>query len=299
LGTRGGDEVPAREGSRQNEAMRIGIGLPSAIPGRDPRLVIDWARQAEQAGFTSLGVVDRVNYDAIEPLVALTAAAAVTKKIRLVSMVIIGPLHNPVLLARQAASLDALSEGRLTLGLGVGARREDYEAAGVDYRRRGHVLTEQLARIRDHWEDGQVGPIPISTGGPDLLVGGTSGPAFLRAARLADGYVHGGGPARSFASAAAKVKAAWEEVGRPGSPQLWGQAYFGLRDPGAVNSYLLDYYRFTGPFAQRIAEAGLSSATQLTNFIRSYEEAGCEELVLLPAIAEISEVERLASIVTP
>ena len=284
-------------GSRQNEPMRIGIGLPSALPGRDPRLVIDWAREAEEAGFTSLGVVDRVNYDAIEPLVALAAAAAVTEKIRLVSMVIVGPLHNPVLLARQAASLDSLSKGRLTLGLGVGARREDYEAAGIDYRNRGRVLTEQLARMRDHWEDGQVGPTPFSSGGPDLLVGGTSGPALLRTARLADGYVHGGGPARSFASAAAKVKAAWEEVGRPGSPQLWAQAYFGLSNPGAVNSYLLDYYGFVGPFARKIAEAGLSSATQLTNFVRSYEEAGCEELVLLPAIAEISEVERLASIV--
>ena len=277
--------------------MRVGIGLPSAIPGRDPRLVLAWAREAEEAGFTSLGVIDRVAYDASEPMVTLAAAAAVTTRIRLVSMVIIGPLHNPVLLARQAASLDALSEGRLTLGLGVGARREDYETAGVDYRRRGQILTEQLARIRDHWEDGQVGPTPVSTGGPDLLVGGASGAAFLRAARLADGYVHGGGPARSFASAAIKIKAAWEDVGRPGAPQLWAQAYFGLSDSGAVNSYLLDYYRFAGPFAQRIAEAGLTTPTQLTNFIRAYEEAGCEELVLLPTIAELSEVERLASIV--
>jgi alkanesulfonate monooxygenase SsuD/methylene tetrahydromethanopterin reductase-like flavin-dependent oxidoreductase (luciferase family) len=282
---------------RKNEKVRVGIGLPSAIPGRDPRLLIDWARQAEEAGFTSLGVVDRVNYDSSEPLVALAAAAAVTTRIRLVSMVVIGPLHNPVLLARQAASLDALSEGRLTLGLGVGARREDYETAGVDYRRRGQILTEQLARIRDHWEDGQVGPTPVSAGGPDLLVGGASPAAFLRAARLADGYVHGGGPARSFAAAALKVKAAWEDVDRPGLPQLWAQAYFGLSDADAVTSYLLDYYRFTGPFAQRIAEAGLSSATQLTNFIRAYEEVGCDELVLLPTIADLSEVERLASIV--
>ena len=282
---------------RKNEKVRVGIGLPSAIPGRDPRLLIDWARRAEEAGFTSLGVVDRVNYDSSEPLVALAAAAAVTTRIRLVSMVVIGPLHNPVLLARQAASLDALSEGRLTLGLGVGARREDYETAGVDYRRRGQILTEQLARIRDHWEDGQLGPTPVSAGGPDLLVGGASPAAFLRAARLADGYVHGGGPARSFAAAAVKVRAAWEEVDRPGSPQLWAQAYFGLSDADAVTSYLLDYYRFTGPFAQRIAEAGLSTATQLTNFIRAYEEVGCDELVLLPTIAELSEVERLASIV--
>lgn len=277
--------------------MRVGIGLPSAIPGRDPRLTIEWAQRAEEVGFTSLGVMDRVNYDAAEPLVTLAAAAAVTTRIRLVSMVLIGPLHNPVLLARQAASLDALSEGRLTLGLGVGARRDDYEKSGVEYRQRGHILTEQLARIRDHWEDGRVGPVPVSKGGPDLLVGGASGPAFLRAARLADGYVHGGGPARSFASAVTKVKTAWEDVGRPDTPQLWAQAYFGLSDSDAATAYLLDYYTFAGPFAQKIAEAGLTTETQLTNFIRAYEEAGCQELVLLPTIADLSEVERLASIV--
>ena len=124
--------------------MRVGIGLPSAIPGRSPDLVAQWAERAEAAGFSSLGVLDRVNYAAFEPLVTLASAAAVTENIRLVTMVVIGPLHNPVLLARQAASLDALSGGRLTLGLGVGARVDDYEHADVRHRSRGKRLTEQL-----------------------------------------------------------------------------------------------------------------------------------------------------------
>lgn len=276
--------------------MRVGIGLPSAIPAREPDLVVKWAERAEAVGFSSLGVLDRVNYDAYEPLVSLAAAAAVTKRIRLVTMVVIGPLHNAVLLARQAASLDALSGGRLTLGLGLGARLDDYDHAEVDHRGRGHRLTEQLARIRDHWEDGLVGPRPATEGGPDLLVGGSSGPSLLRLARLADGYVHGGGPARSFAAAAARAKLAWEEMGRPGKPQLWAQAYFGLGDPAAGREYLLDYYDFTGPFAERVADENLETPERIATFIRSYEEAGCEELVLLPTTADPDEVERLAAV---
>ncbi|MGH8927139.1 MAG: LLM class flavin-dependent oxidoreductase [Acidimicrobiia bacterium] len=277
--------------------MRIGIGLPTTIPGRDSRLPIDWAIRAEAGGFTSLGVLDRVAYDGLEPLASLAAAAAVTSRTRLVSMVVIGPLHNTVLLARQAATIDALSGGRLTLGLGVGARRDDYQAAGVSSHRRGEVLTDQLARLRDHWEDGKVGPIPSQRGGPDLLVGGTGGGALLRMARLADGYVHGGGPPRSFASAVTRVRAAWEDVGRPGQPQLWGQVYFALGDADAGDAYLRDYYSFTGAFADKIAAANLTTPAAIAEYLRGYEEAGCDELVLLPTVADLDQVDRLAEVV--
>jgi alkanesulfonate monooxygenase SsuD/methylene tetrahydromethanopterin reductase-like flavin-dependent oxidoreductase (luciferase family) len=277
--------------------MRVGIGLPTTTPARTPGLVTTWAAAAEQAGFTSLGVLDRVRYDALDPLAALAAAAATTHGPRLVAMVAIGPLYNTALLARAAASVDVISDGRLTLGLGVGARQDDYAAAGVDPSGRGEALTEQLARLRDHWEDGEVGPVPVQEGGPDLLVGGGSGPALLRMARLADGYVHGGGPPRSFASAAARVRAAWEESERPGHPQLWAQGYFVLGDREAGLAYLRDYYAFTGAFAERIAAAALTTPAAIRDFIGGYEEAGCHELVLLPCTSELAEVERLAEVV--
>jgi alkanesulfonate monooxygenase SsuD/methylene tetrahydromethanopterin reductase-like flavin-dependent oxidoreductase (luciferase family) len=274
--------------------MKIGVGLPTAIPGRPPELVMAWAQRAEAAGFASLGVVDRVGYDALEPLAALAAAAAVTTNPRLVSMVIIGPLHNTELLARQAATVDVISGGRLTLGLGVGARHDDYRLAGIEPRSRGAVLTSQLSRLRDCWEDGEVGPVPARKGGPDLLVGGSSGPAMLRMARLADGYVHGGGPPRSFASAVTRARAAWEETGRPGQPQLWAQANFGLVDPPRGDAYLRDYYAFTGAFVERIVAGNLTTPALLADYIRGYEDAGCEHLVLLPTVADLDEVDRLA-----
>lgn len=277
--------------------MRIGIGLPTAIPGRPSGLIIDWARRAEAAGFSSLGVVDRVTYDAYEPLASLAAAAAVTERTRLVSMVLIGPLYNAALLARQTATIDSISGGRLTLGLGVGARHEDYRAVGIDPKRRGDALTDLLAALRNHWEDPPLGASPLQAGGPDLLVGGVGGTSMLRMARLADGYVHGGGPPRSFASAVIRVRAAWEDAGRPGQPQLWAQAYFALGDPARGDAYVRDYYGFAGPFVERIVAGNLTTPAMVADYVRGYEEAGCEELVLLPAVANLDEIDRLMEIV--
>ena len=274
--------------------MRIGVGLPTTTPGADRDLVLNWARLADQGPFSSLGVIDRVVYDGLEPTAALAAAAAVTEHARLVSMVIIGPLRSAALLAKQAATIDVLSGGRLTLGLGVGARHDDYEVSGIEHRDRGSRLTEQLAVLRDIWEDGTLGPSPVQPGGPDLLIGGAGGPALLRMARLADGYVHGGGPPRSFAAAAARVRAAWTDAGRPGDPQLWAQAFYALGDPDSGSSYLRSYYAFTGAFAERIAAGNLISAAALRDYVRGYEEAGCDELVLLPTVSDPAELDRLA-----
>ncbi|HYH49286.1 MAG TPA: LLM class flavin-dependent oxidoreductase [Acidimicrobiia bacterium] len=278
--------------------MRIGVGLPTSTPPVGARHrgaeLLAWATQAEAGPFTSLGVTDRLVYDSTDPLVALTAAAAVTTRVRLVTMVAIGPIRPAAVLAAQAASLDALSGGRVTLGVSLGARPDDYDAAGASWRGRGKQLSDQLAAMRDIWEGTAVGPRPASPGGPDLLVGGGSGAAFLRAARHADGYVHGGGPPRAFASAAERARAAWTDAGRPGVPQLWGQSYFSLTDPDAGAAYLRHYYAFTGPFAHRVAAGLLDSPKAVREQVAGYAEAGCDELVLLPATSDPSELDRLA-----
>ena len=276
--------------------MEVGVGLPTTTPGADGRCVVEWARRAEAGPFASLGVLDRMVYPSVEPLVALSAAAAVTASARLVTMVVIGPLRNTVLLAKQAASLDRLSGGRLTLGLAIGARADDYQAMGVDRRDRGRRLGDQLAELRSIWEKGEVGPEPVQPGGPPLLAGGLSGEAFARMARTADGYVHGGGPPRAFAGAAAKAWAAWRDLERPGRPQLWGQGYFALGDPDAGSAYLLDYYAFTGPFASKIAAGNLTSGRAVNDFVRGYAEAGCDHLVLLPTVSDPAQLDRLADV---
>lgn len=274
--------------------MNIGVGLPTTTPGADGALVVEWAKRAEAGPFTSLAVLDRLAYESFEPFTALAAAAGVTSRVRLATMVAAGPLRPTALLAKQAASLHALSGGRLTLGLAIGARVEDYEAAGVDHRDRGRRLAEQLAYVRGRVEEERVGP---SREGIELLVGGGSGPAFARMARYADGYAHGGGPPRAFAGAAARAEAAWRDLGRPGRPRLWGQGYFALGDVEAGNTYLRDYYAFTGPFAERVVAANLTSARAVKDFVRGYAEAGCDELVLFPTVSDLSELDRLAEAV--
>ena len=268
------------------------------IPGAAGELIPEWARRAEEGPFAGLGVLDRVVYESHDPFVSLAAAAAVTTRIRLVTMIAIGPIRSAVLLAKQSASIDALSDGRLTLGLAIGARRSDYEVAGMDHASRGRRLSEQLAVLRDVWEEGRIGPATTKSSGPDLLVGGGSGLALSRMARYADGYVHGGGPPRAFSAAAARAWSAWTEAGRPGAPQLWGQGYFALGEsfeqPGA--DYLRDYYAFTGPFAEKVAAANLTTPQAVKDFVRGYDEAGCTGLILFPTVADISQLDRLADV---
>ncbi len=280
--------------------MEVGVGLPTGVPGVRGDLVLEWARRADSGPFASAGVIDRVAYGNYDPFLSLAAAAAVTTRLRLVTMVVIGPIRSQVLLAKQAASLDALSGGRLVLGVAIGARQEDYDVVGIDHRDRGRRFDEQLAYLREAWEDGgPVGPRPARPGGPELLVGGASGRAFARVARYADGYVHGGGPPRAFANAASRAWAAWTEAGRPGRPLLWGQAYFALGGEAEAErgaAYLRDYYAFTGPFAERIAAGDLTSPQMVKDLVRGYEEAGCDHLVLLPTVADMAQLERLADV---
>lgn len=276
--------------------MNVGVGLPNAVPATPGELLVEWSSRADEGPFSSLGVVDRMRYDSFDPMTTLAAAAAVTRRVGLVTMVVIGPLRNSAVLAKQAATIDALSGGRLTLGLGVGARADDYETSGIPARGRGERLTDQLLELRRFWENDGVGPAPARPAGPQLLVGGSDDLAFLRMARYADGYVHGGGPPKTFARAAEKARTAWTELARPGEPQMWAQAYFALGDGDAVErgrAYMLDYYAFTGPFAERIAQGLLTTPQSIAQYVRSYAQEGCGELVLLPAVAEIDQLDRL------
>jgi alkanesulfonate monooxygenase SsuD/methylene tetrahydromethanopterin reductase-like flavin-dependent oxidoreductase (luciferase family) len=279
--------------------MRVGVGLPSGLPGASRALVLDWAHRAEDGPFTSLGVIDRLVYDSYDPLITLAIAAGATSRITLATTIIAGPLHNDALLAKMAASLDALSGGRLVLGLAIGARREDYLAAGVDYRTRGRRLAEQLIALREMWEESAICPPAGNRRGPTMLIGGLSDAGYARMARSADGYVHGGGPPRSFARAADRARAAWRDAGRPGKPQLWAQGYFTLGSDEEIErgrSYMRSYYAFLGPFAERIATELLTTPQAIAQFMRGYAEAGCDEMVLFPALAVLDQLDRLASV---
>jgi alkanesulfonate monooxygenase SsuD/methylene tetrahydromethanopterin reductase-like flavin-dependent oxidoreductase (luciferase family) len=276
--------------------MDVGIGLPNAVPGTSGAQLAEWARRADGRGFSSLGTIDRVAYDNYEPLIALAGAAAVTERIGLCTSVLLGPLRaNPVMLAKQALSVNALSGGRLTLGIGLGGREDDYETVGLEMEDRGAKLDAALERMREVWSDDVVGP--KIEGAPRLVVGGGVDASYARAARFGEGWIAGGSPPDQYAEAAAKVRAAWSEAGREGEPRLMGLAYFALGENAEAdaNAYLTDYYAWLGEeTAGYIAGSAAKDAETVRQYVAAFTEAGCGELIFCPSSSDPDQVDLLA-----
>jgi alkanesulfonate monooxygenase SsuD/methylene tetrahydromethanopterin reductase-like flavin-dependent oxidoreductase (luciferase family) len=283
--------------------MQIGIGLPSYIRGTTLEQITEFARRAEANGFASLGTIDRLVYANYDPLIALTAAASVTRRIGLVTCVLLTAYRNTAVLAKQAASLDRLSGGRLTLGVGLGGRAEDYEAAGVTTRGRGRRLSEQLQELRRIWLGesrgfaGGIGPEPALDGGPPLLVGGDSEPALRRMARYADGFVGRAGGPSSFAQHRERAQVAWRAANRTSEPYGVGITVFGLGPQAKyeVRGVLLDYYAYAGAHAERIAASALLSVEAIQTAIEEFDAAGCDQLIISPAVPDPGQVDLLAA----
>lgn len=219
---------------------------------------MDWAKRAEEAGFASLGTLDRIAYPNYESLICLAAAASVTDRIRLVTDILILSLRsNTALFAKQAATIDALSHGRLTLGLAVGGREDDFELSGVDFHARERLFDSQLRALTDFWVGDVVGPEPANGKRPGLPIGGTTERAYLRAAQYADGWTMGGGTPEMFSDALTKLRDVWSAAGREGQPRTAALMYFVLGDDAEhiAQQSLGDYYGFLRDYAQRIVES--------------------------------------------
>lgn len=276
--------------------MDVSIGLPNAIPGTTGEQLTEFARRAEARGFKSLGTIDRIAYNNYEPLVALAAAAAVTERIGLTTSVLLAPLReSAATIAKQTLSLQALSGGRLTLGIGIGGREDDYATAEVEMGSRGETIDQMLGKIRELWEADHVGPATV--GSPTLLVGGAVDASFARAAKYGDGWIAGGAPPEVFAEAAAKVKEQWSQASREGAPRLEALAYFSLGDGAEANAnaYLKDYYAWLGEeTAAFIANSAAKDAETVQGYLAAFEGVGCDELILFPCSNDPAQVDLLA-----
>ena len=288
--------------------MKIGIGLPGNVPGTQGDFILEWAKRADAGPFSTLGTIDRLVYQNYEPFIMLASAAAVTTRIRLMTGVMLAPLRNEGVLAKQAASLDAISNGRLTLGLGVGRRPDDYKAAPAQFNNRGRRFEEQIATMKRIWagEDvdsengvGPVGPPPVQKGGPEILIGGRSPKAIARVGRLADGYLAAGTQPEDVEAAYKEVLDAWQAAGKPGKPRLAAVASYALGPNAAdvVGGYIRHYYSFLGPVAEQMAQNAVSSTEAVTGLIQDLEGIGMDELIFLPSAAEMGQLDRLADIV--
>jgi alkanesulfonate monooxygenase SsuD/methylene tetrahydromethanopterin reductase-like flavin-dependent oxidoreductase (luciferase family) len=282
--------------------MDIGIGLPNPVPGIPGRRLIEWARRAEGLGFSTLATIDRVAYPSFESLVSLSAAAAATERIQLATNVLLGPTRDPVLLAKGAASVDQISGGRLTLGLGVGTRADDYAATGRSFEGRGKRWDGDLEIIHAAWAGERVrgslkpvSPTPVR-GTIPILGGGTSDPAIARAVRWGIGWTAGGaGPDRA-GPVADRFRQRWREAGREGRPRIVCLQYFALgpRAEDEALSYLTDYY---GDFGPTIAAGVPRTPEALRGIIGRFEAMGADELIFDPTIGDLEQVDLLAEAV--
>ncbi len=271
--------------------MKVGIGLPNAVTGTSGAELIEFARAGETNGFSTLGTIDRVNYGNFEPLVALAAAAAVTESIGLTTSVLLGPLRqNAVQTAKQALSVNELSGGRLTLGIGLGARDDDFEVSGVDTGDKAGQMDSFLHAVEETFENEKIGP--REAGLPEILIGGSVKASFDRAARFGNGWIAGGAPPDVFAEMAEGARAAWSEANRDGEPRLAALGYFSLGDDAKENAqaYLGDYYAFLGEeTANMIASSAATSTEMVKGYISGFESVGCDELILFPCSGDTNQ----------
>lgn len=282
--------------------MHIGISLPTAVPGTDRATLLEWARRAERRGFSTLAAGDRLVYSNYEPLIALAGAAAVTERIGLMTDILIVPNRvNAALLAKQVATLHALSAGRLVLGVGLGGRSDDYLASGVPTKHRGKRLDAMLDEIKRIWAGerrghaGEIGPTPTADHAPLLLIGGLGDATARRVARLGDGWAMGEGTPMDFKQMSEKVRADWSNAGRASTPHLVGLCYFALGDGAEATaaSYIRDYYAWLGdPPNITLNVAVMPEGAQ--QFRDAFAEAHADELIYFPCSADPDQVNRLA-----
>jgi alkanesulfonate monooxygenase SsuD/methylene tetrahydromethanopterin reductase-like flavin-dependent oxidoreductase (luciferase family) len=285
--------------------VRVALGLPSRVASASRELMLEWVTRADRGPFSSVVVTDRVVSQALEPLSVLAMAAGATQRIRLMTSVVIGPTRETTLFARQAATIDVLSGGRLTLGIGIGVRDNDYLATGFDFHRRGRRVEEQLPILRRLWAgeplSNEIGPIgPQSRArGPELLIGGYVPAIVRRIAQWGDGYMApGGGEPESMLKMWRQIEQAWREAGREGKPRWVGASYFAL-GPNAVEHatrYINTNYGYNPELAARRLRTLPASWLAVEDAIKRQADMGVDEFILRPCAEDLEQMESLAEI---
>lgn len=276
---------------------KIGLAVVSPAPLITPGYIVNFAKKCEAMGADSMWTIDRVAYDNLEPLTLLAAAAGATQRLRLGTSVLLGNLRHPTHLAKIIATLDFISNGRVTLGLGFGSRESDYKAVEVPFDKRGSRAVEQVNLIKRLWteenvtyngrffdvENLTVGPRPIQKPIP-IWTGGSAEVALKRAGTWADGYICG-------SSAIPEFDRTWERIadyarlaGR--NPELIekaGLTFMAIDDDQGravktIETYMTRYY---GRIRGEVASTSLvGSPSAIAERIDSFLSRGLDTLIV-------------------
>ncbi len=279
--------------------------LPTMLPHTRADFLA-WCRGIDAGPWASLAVPERVTYPSHDVVVQLAGAAVTTERVRLWTTIVILPMHDAVATAKQMASVDVLSDGRLTMGVGIGGREHDYRAVGASFARRFPRMDEQVATMQRIWNgeppfDGAdpVGPPPVQPGGPPLVAGVFGPKGIARVARWAagvDGAWTLDGNRDVMASAFERIRVAWRDAGRPDPPHLSSSIWYALGDDAErqLRGYAYEYLRI---FGDAIGEgaAGMVScfgADALRRAVDNARDAGADEFFLVPTSADPAELDR-------
>jgi alkanesulfonate monooxygenase SsuD/methylene tetrahydromethanopterin reductase-like flavin-dependent oxidoreductase (luciferase family) len=271
--------------------MQLGLGLPIS----NPRLLTDWAIRAESCGFDTLALLDRLAYHNPEPLVALSVIAGATSRVRLQTEVLLGPLRATALLAKQIATLDVMSGGRFTLGIGIGGREDDHAAAGIPITARGRLLESQLTDLRRIWrgeryQDMTIGPRPDTPAGPPILIGAFAPAALQRIARHGDGFLCAA-PLAWAGKLVHTVNQEWTNAGRTGRPRLVCQVNVALGPAFEPARSAIAAYYGRDDWGTPIADP-----TELSDTVAAYRAFGADELILYCYADDPSQVDTVANV---
>jgi alkanesulfonate monooxygenase SsuD/methylene tetrahydromethanopterin reductase-like flavin-dependent oxidoreductase (luciferase family) len=292
--------------------MRIGMTIPFMEPGWNRTAMRQWAETIDRGPWASLAMGERITFVNPEFMTSLAACAAWTERVELISTVSVLTMHNPVLLAKQFATIDVISHGRLTLGVGTGGRREDYESIGADWgNHRIAKLQENAQIMRRVWRGDEtvlpdalriVEPLPVQAGGPQILAGAIGPKSIAAAARYADGLsgfsmlVSLDDIRQSFDN----FRAAWADAGRAGKPRLIASFWYGIEQPGKqqMMRHLERYMNFMPPAIaqQLVPHAGFNGSVQdLKDFLGEIKNLGADDVILVPTSTDIGEIAQLAN----
>ncbi|MFA1705296.1 LLM class flavin-dependent oxidoreductase [Mycobacterium intracellulare] len=281
--------------------MKLGIGLPNHIADVPGPAVAQWSRRGEELGFESVATIDRLFSSGVDSLIALATAAGATSELTLVTNVLLAPMYPVIPLAKQLVSLARVSGGRLTVGLGVGNRSDEYAGTGADFHRRGRALDAQVERLRSLWAGEPLADGTALCAAPvriPLLFGGRSAATVRRVVTTGDGWA--AGAVRLYdeqADVAARIRSGWQDAGRPARPYLQASVNFALGPAETVaagRDHLARYYAFAPGYAQVNVADMVCSAADARDTVRRYRDLGFDRLLFHPTSASVEQVDYLA-----